>query len=199
MKKTEQDQWKSLVDDHKTEFDSRAPKDLWKNIEGQLEQAEAKISKPVFTLWNTYKYAALFIIALGVGYLAMYMHFSSSTVNTLAHSGTEEKKEKSEESIPDYMVELAEVETYYSVEIDSRLDELKNLGDDDVISEELNLLREEFDALKAEMGDQINDERIVRAMINNYRLRLELLKEILIEIRPTPSTKKSRIYGTNAI
>lgn len=192
MKRTDKESWESFIRNNKDDFNTKDPGDLWVGIEASLP-AEKKNPK-LIPIYQVYKYAALFIIALGFGYLAMYLHFTTPDPVSASKPIQVESQDQQE---PEYVAELAEVEDYYAAEIDNKLNQLKEFEDQEEIIEELNLLQEEFEELKTEMGDQINDERIVQAMIQNYRLRLELLKEILEELHPDASKQKIRTYGNN--
>ena len=200
MKTTDQDPWKSFVDENREGFEQRKPRNLWPDIEDELSETQQKPAL-LIQLWKIRKIAALFILSLGLGYFAMYLHFSQE--NQLADQQKEEKKEgvdqdeegKIEQELPR---EFLEVESYYVAEIDKKLEELIDITDNDIIVEEINLLKAEFDELKKELGDHINDERIIEAMIKNYRLRLELLKEILEELKSKKEIKQNKSYENTA-
>ena len=194
MKRTEHKSWENFFAKNRSDFDTKTPDNLWGKIENELPKRKKKTKPKLYQLWNIYKYAALFIFALGFGYLVMYLHFTNAdSTSKVVPTEVLQLIDKTEQ--PEYLVELNEVENYYSNEIEVKLVELKGFGDNKEVIEELNLLQAEFDELKSEMGDHINDERIVRAMIQNYRLRLELLKEILIELNSDASNQKDRNYG----
>ena len=195
MKRTEKESWESLISANKSGFNTKTPDDLWAKIEVELPKEKPLKKQKVFQIWQVYKYAALFIFALGFGYLAMYLHFTEADETSEATP----VKELHVIEQPEYLAELAEVENYYSKEIDTKIIELKEFDNSEEIIRELNLLQDEFEELKAEMGDHINDERIVRAMIQNYRIRLELLKEILQELHPDASKQNIRNYGNTKI
>jgi hypothetical protein len=194
MKKTDKDSWESFIGEKRDDFDNKLPKDLWVNIEAELPRNRNRKSH-LIQLWQVYKYAALFVVALGFGYLAMYLHFTSPD----GLSFNSKSKMLNEEKIlePEYVQELAEVETYYIAEIGSKLDQLKTFENSEEIIEELNLLQKDFEELKKEMGGKVNEEQIVRAMIQNYRIRLELLKGILKELYPDGSNIRN--YGNETI
>ena len=84
------------------------------------------------------------------------------------------------------------MKVFYVSEIEDKLNQVKELTDDNVAVQEIQLLKEEFDKLKLEVGDNVNDGEVIEAMIMNYRLRLNLLKEILSDLQPDEksSTKK---------
>lgn len=198
MKRTDKHSWKSFVSENNGGFDTKSPGDLWAKIEEELPKEKPVEKEKIFHLWQVYKYAALFVIAMGLGYMAMYIHFTAPQNTADNQNVIEQVNQKMEPQLA-YNQELAEVESYYSSEINDRLEELKSFENNELVIEELNLLQEEFDELKSEMGDHINDEKIVIALIQNYRLRLDLLKEILEELHPDDSKQNTRNYGNAKI
>jgi len=163
MKTTNQDPWKELIDKNKDSFNQRKPKNLWTAIEEELEPVLKKKTK-LIPLFKVYRIAALFVISLGVGYFLMYSHFTSK--NDLTGQQQVEVEETEELNLP---AEFIEAEHYYASQFDEKTTDLITFLDDKEIIEELNLLRKEFEELRKEAGDNINDERIVEAMIQNYR------------------------------
>ena len=196
MKTTDKDPWKSFIDENREEFEQRKPKDLWSSIEDQLDEGQSK-KTILIRLWEIRRIAALFIVSLGVGYYAIYQHLSSKNQFLAQTEKLESDNETSNELKQELPVEFLEVESYYVAEIDRKLEEVIDITDNETITEEINLLKEEFDELKKELGDHINDERVIEAMIQNYRLRLELLKEILEELK-SKNEIKDRGYEDSA-
>lgn len=191
------DPWKEFVSNNRSEFDSKNHSDLWKNIESKLSSND--IQKPkVIELSKVYRYAAAVVILFGVVFWQMNNYYSSSSKSNVQTANRMEQPTHSERA-PNYIAELEEVETYYTDEIQNRLEELSTIEDNNIVLKEIELLKNDFDALKEEMGDHVNDERVLRAMIKNYRLRLQLLNEVLNEVRPESASKKSKIYGNNKI
>ncbi|NNK79889.1 MAG: hypothetical protein HKO93_00200, partial [Flavobacteriales bacterium] len=75
--------------------------------------------------------------------------------------------------------ELAEVDRYYAIQVGQRMERLSAYDVDEGLMEEMNFLNEEFESLKEEMGEGIDDTKVVEALIENYRLRLQLLEDLL--------------------
>lgn len=191
MKKSNKDPWKSFVQENRESFDKRKSKNLWAGIEEELAEPQQKTSV-IIQLWKLRKIAAVFVLSLGLGYYVIYSHFESKSEMI-----AQVKQEKVEHE-PEFTEEFLEAETYYVTEINRKLEDVITLTDNETIIEEIDLLREEFDELKKELGDHVNDERIIEAMIQNYRLRLELLKEILEELKQKEESTKDTKYETSA-
>ena len=170
------DPWKDLVEGKKDSFDSKEPKDLWSSIESRLDQEQKKEPKTI-ELWKVYRIAAVLVVVIAVAFFALFQKEDSSP---LVAEQEHEEKNQSELYFPE---ELLEVESFYVSEIEEKLKEVKKLTDDELIVQEIQLLKDEFDELKLELGDQVNDAEVIEAMIMNYRLRLDLLKEILSDLK----------------
>jgi hypothetical protein len=190
MKKIENDPCKEFINKEREGFEQRTPRDLWGGIEKVLDKADKPKVKTI-ELWKVYRAAAVLIMVVGIGFFAMYRHYNPS-VELVEENEIPAQTPPVETAYPP---EFIEAENYYVAEIDSKLEEVKSLTDNEVVMEELEMLREDFDLLKEEMGDHINDEKILEALIQNYRLRLELLKEILEELQREEPAKNDN-YGT---
>lgn len=81
--------------------------------------------------------------------------------------------------------EMSDFESYYSSELDKRSQELvAERGSDpqvQAILTQLEELEKNYNELKRELGYNRNNEHIIRAMIDNYRLRLTLLERLMKE------------------
>jgi len=67
-------------------------------------------------------------------------------------------------------------------EVAEKQSQLSNYNVDEELLEEVELLNEEFEQLKIEMGQSADPMKVVEAMISNYQLRIEILQSILEEI-----------------
>lgn len=91
--------------------------------------------------------------------------------------------------------ELAEAEFYYSSEIEQKKEEFYHLAKNDSplrkeITMELTQLDRVFQELKNDLKDNADNEEVVVAMIQNYRLKLEILEEIMGQLESAKDNKK---------
>jgi hypothetical protein len=89
---------------------------------------------------------------------------------------------------------LIEAEVYYTSQINSAREEIVLLtGNDKDLMNDINTdmveLDKVFEELKRDLKDNSDNEEVIEAMIQNYRIKLEVLDEILTQL------KKSR--GSN--
>ena len=121
---------------------------------------------------------------------AILVIFGSSLVffEMLHHKGIHlislgEKDKQQEIVIP----ELKEAELYYSSVIEEKLEEIEPMlvehpGMDEEINKDLSELDSIYNELKTDLMDNIATEEVVQALIQNYRMRIDILEEILNEL-----------------
>ena len=69
--------------------------------------------------------------------------------------------------------ELAEMEMYYKSEIDYKVSLVKNHLNDESILEDLAAMDQAFAELKVDLKDNVDNEEVVSAMMENYQLKLK--------------------------
>jgi hypothetical protein len=94
-------------------------------------------------------------------------------------------KSKKENAIPG----LHEAEAYYTNLVNQKLNELKPIMDNcPSLQEELNFDMSELDSvyseLKADLKDNMANQEVVEAIIENYRLKISILEDLLKEMEP---------------
>jgi hypothetical protein len=95
------------------------------------------------------------------------------------------RKDAVENSIPG----LGEAEAYYTSLINQKMDELKPVIDNcPSLQEELNYDMTELDSvytdLKKDLKDNMANQEVVEAIIENYRLKISILEDLLKEMAP---------------
>lgn len=84
--------------------------------------------------------------------------------------------------------ELIEAEAYYTSQIDMAREEVFRLtADAPDIQKEINMEMVELDKVFSELKDDLKDnadnEEVIEAMIQNYRLKLDILEEMLYRLK----------------
>ncbi|MEM7296908.1 MAG: hypothetical protein AAF391_01430 [Bacteroidota bacterium] len=78
--------------------------------------------------------------------------------------------------------EISELEQFYAGEISNKITLVKTQLKDHRILEDLELMDNAFAELKADLNDNIDNEEVIAAMMENYQLKLQILEEILKEL-----------------
>lgn len=178
------DKLKSFIKENQEEFDVLTPSDdLWGKIEDDLPSMRKMV--PIRQLY----YACAGVAAAVVLLAAAFWNVNQPGTEQVAVVNVTDQSEIELLSLSDVSSELAEVESYYVSEVNLKMDELKELDNSGEYLAEVEMLREEFEELRKEMGRGADQEKIVQAMIQNYRLRLEILEEMLDELRSWKRTE----------
>jgi hypothetical protein len=97
--------------------------------------------------------------------------------------------------------ELKEAENYYSGLLNEKLNEIKPIltacpALEEELIYDLNQLDSLYAELKNDLKDNIANQEVIDAMIQNYRLRISILEELLSEIKPDKdeSDNKNNYY-----
>ena len=98
-------------------------------------------------------------------------------------------------ALGDVSEELAETEFFYASQLDEKLEIIKASGAD--VDQELFTHLDELDGIYKELMKDLKDgadnEEVVEAMIQNYRIRLQMLEQILSEIQDTDTNEEDEI------
>ncbi|MCH9661526.1 MAG: hypothetical protein K0U54_11525 [Bacteroidetes bacterium] len=156
---------RSAFDDHKVDKDT-----MWERIDMELSTgSESKVR----VLWKQHlgKIAACAILILGGALL-----FNNFSWNAEEQGVVYEK--------------LSEVDTYYGALIDQQIALVKNNPNLSVEEQEdflslIDELDEEYGTLKDELNEGINNDKVIEAIINNYRKKIQLMEKLLKRSNPS--------------
>ncbi len=166
------DKFKKFITEHREEFDFREPDPgVWKKVEADIRVRRGIRWRVVLARAA----AVLLIFAASYGLNEWIHNLSGKGV-----SGERSSKVKKENAIPG----LHEAETYYTNLFNQKLDELKPIiANCPSLQEELNFDMSELDSvyvdLKADLKDNMANQEVVEAIIENYRLKISILEDLL--------------------
>ncbi len=162
-----EDKLKKRVEEERADFDlyeidSNA---LWEGIEADLNK-QKKINP-----WKIYsRIAAAVVAVIGISWIAYSYSFGTYSDGFALH---------------ELSPELAETEFFYSQQVAEKIQMIKaSTGalDPDVL-DNLAILDSAYTELKIDLKDNAANEEVIDAMITNYRIKLQLLEQILMEIK----------------
>lgn len=152
---------------------------VWAGIDKDLEARRS--SARIRPIWRALSVAASVVALLAVGaVIGMYAYKYShpAQLPTLA------------EIAPEY----AELERYYTSQVNNRLQELSRFNQAQTVQPDLQQLDELYQELQKEL-DQApkgSEEQIIEAMIRNYQIKLDILERVLEKIQTNnPKTAAS--------
>jgi hypothetical protein len=177
------DPLKSFIDSNRDDFDKHIPSAaMWDAIDERLNPPKTKMVS-IRTLWLV---AASLLILLGLPLTWMLLTKEVVPQN--------QPLTAQEEKIDPMFKEFQEAETYYAAEVSEKVNLIKEMEGDEELLAEIEFLQLEYENLKKEMDAGADSQKIIAAMIENYRLRLNILEEILMELQDNRSDEKGGIY-----
>lgn len=170
------DKLERFILDNRDDFDDMAPSpESWDKVKNNI--------KPIRTInWTS---TLVRIAAAVVIFVASYI-FVDYTINK--NDVSEQMAMQSDQDLYDNIPVLVEARAYYSNQISNMENEVYQLAGMDSpikhdIETEFNELDKVFDELKDDLNDDAANEEVVEAMIQNYRLKLQILEEILFQLK----------------
>lgn len=166
------DELEKFVLKHREEFDFHEPDSrLWKKIKSNIRSGKSINWRLIIS-----RAAAVLII-----FIISYM------INRFVDKGFPRITVIKDKEIE--IPELKEAENYYTGLLNEKLNEIKPiLSACPALKKELfydlNQLDSLYAELKNDLRDNIANQEVIDAMIQNYRLRISILEELLSEIKP---------------
>ena len=149
------DKFKEFVNENREEFEGYSS-----NFDESWDKISDRLDKKQYGHWMRIA-ASLIIICTA----SIYVYFQQRT--------------------PELPTMIVEAETYYSANINDMMTIIKasNKGIDSLILKDLETIDKEYQELKQELGDDINNEEVISAMIRTYEVRMQILEQVLKEIK----------------
>ncbi len=173
------DSLKKYVDENRMDFDiyQQDYDELWNGIEKKLQQKRS--GHP--TVFKTIMRIAASILIVCTVAMAYYMGKKSTEYN------------KHGIALHNISSEMAETEAFYISQINEKIEYIKDqntpLNSD--IWESLEMLDKDYEQLKKDLKDNADSEKVIDAMINYYRLKLEMLEQISSELHEKDDENES--------
>ncbi len=149
--------------------ESKGLEDLWPNIEEALDKNE-KNSKRVIPIWTVTRWAAAVVLIAVASFTLLVFNTEDANQEGLA--------------LHDVSSEMAETEYFYSSQVSQKMELIRTSGVeiDPLVFEDIQVLDSAYKDLMHDLKDGADNQEVVEAMIENYRLKLSMLEKILKEI-----------------
>ena len=168
------DNLEKFITSNRDAFDLYEPSpEIWKRIEKSVHKKSITLR---VVLWR----AAAVILIFGASFVFQrYLQMVK-------------KPEISKIEIP----ELQEAEIYYTTMVSSKLNEIEPLlkehpGMEKEIMKDLSELDVMYSDLKKDLVDNVANQEVIEAMIQNYRMRLDILEDVLNELKNQEKNEKN--------
>jgi hypothetical protein len=169
------DNLEKFILENRESFDTEIPdREAWKKIKKRRQRPSFNSRLLKFSIRAA---AMVFIFFLS------YAYHEYRDNRQIPHMSAGNENEIYEE-IP----ELKETEKYYSTLVSEKMEELQpyliRLPEiREVVEQDLSELDSVYVSLKNDLKDNIANDKVIEAMIQNYRLKLEILEELLKEVK----------------
>lgn len=170
------DKLEQFILENRGEFDDQVPSEgNWDKI-----AANIKVARNINWTNRLVRVAAAAVIFVSA-YIFIDYNFNTGSDSRIV-SGL------SEPEIYEKIPVLAEARAYYSSQISTMENEVYRIaGENSHIREEISLefgeLDQIFEELKSDLKDNAANEEIIEAMIQNYRIKLQILEDILNQLK----------------
>lgn len=173
------DNLKKWSEKQRSVWDSAEPpvNELWDAISDNLDKEKGRVVS--MSLRSLMKYAAALAFIVVSGFVYMSVKISNAR----------------ELSLGELSPELAETEFYYHSKLEEKMNALKansELIDPSVMSE-IEEMDSVYKDLLKDLKDDADNEEVIMALIENYRLRLQLLEGILSRLNKDHEIDENKI------
>lgn len=182
-----EDKWRKFANENRDEFEKDSPKDLF--FEKIAPVIKFEKTPKMVRLSVVWQMAAAILVLFGITLFFLMSKDDSVNKNKTAK---ETKIKDNRFVLANVNPELAETEYYYVTQIDQLMQEVESRHLTPEIKEILEQLDGEFKMLQKEMGENVNKDQIIEALIENYRLKIKLLEKILNSYETNTDEKENK-------
>jgi len=182
----QQDKLEKFVIENREEFDVFEPgTELWDRI-------QKPAPKVIRLNWKT---VLIRVAAVVVIFIASYFfHDMMQKGDKSDVAGNEQPLENEDQNKVNV---LMEAEMFYTSQINTAKEEIILLsGNNKGLIDDLNVdmveLDKVFEELKNDLKDNSDNEEVIEAMIQNYRIKLQVLEDILLQLKKSNNTKNEK-------
>ncbi len=165
------DQLEQFISKNRDQFDLFEPGEkVWAGIEPRVSQKKTFRIGWKGVMWR----AAAVLIIFGASFLLQeILHQRQSTIT-----------EKTDEKILQEIPELQEAEIYYTSLLNNKIEQIEPLISEnpelgETLQQDLSELDSIYTELQKDLRDNIANDEVVEAMIQNYVLKIQILEDLL--------------------
>ncbi|RSK40536.1 hypothetical protein [Mangrovimonas spongiae] len=185
---------KELLKNNQNNEQETMPKGHEKRFLTRLDNTFPEADAPISKRWYWLSIAASIVVVLGIGYT---MIFSSDKPieNTVAE--TTNKELQTEKTLGDVSPDLKKIEDYYLASINYELSKVKVTSENKALFDgyivRLEALNQEYKKLSEELTKNGPNEFTVNALINNLKMRLNLLYRLKDQLETLSNNSQKTI------
>lgn len=167
-------------------------KRFMKRLDNSFPKSDVLLSK---NRWKWLSVAASIVVILGVGFTAFLLQDKQPIDNIVVEASTSENK--STKTLGDVSPDLKKIEDYYMASINYELSKVNVTSDNkelfDGCIKRLEVLNQEYKKLSDELTKNGPNEFTVNALINNLKMRLNLLYRLKEQLETLSNNNQKTI------
>lgn len=138
----------------------------WQGIATKLDQSEKRSKSVVIPLKYLWRSAAVIIFLLGAAFYMSWVNWKNQSQDLMMTA------------------ELQEAEYYYGELIATKVAQISKLDSraEQEAFQNMKTLDQAFMELKMDLKDNADNEEVIHAMIDNYKIKLEILEQIVEQL-----------------
>ena len=178
------DKLKKYIAENDAEFDALPSKGHFERFK-QKQGLKTIVTEPKRTVIPVFmKIAAIFVLVFGIGWLFFNLGKMQGSQEFASNTTT-----------MDVSNELAEAEFFFTEQVNLKKKEVLAYSSSDNVATkqimlELEKLELQYIDLKEELAINNNNEQVINAMIENYRMRLTVLEKLLQQLKKSNKIKQ---------
>ena len=159
--------------ENRADFDTEVPRlDVWAKLDRQLDRQRPAVR--VVWMKRLRAAAAILVLLLAGGAAGAYLTNQNKSVDSLA----------------DVSPEHAEMERYFSSQVEEKMAKLASYKQDGVVKADIKELDETYEQLRQELQEAPvgAEEMIIQAMIETYQTKINILEQVLEKVESVNPT-----------
>ncbi|MCC6726368.1 MAG: hypothetical protein IT258_17810 [Saprospiraceae bacterium] len=159
--------------ENRADFDAEVPSlNVWASLDKHLDQQRPTVR--LVWMKRLRAAAAILVLLLAGGAAGAYLTNQDQAVESLA----------------DMSPEHAEMERYFSSQVEEKMAKLAAYHQDGVVKADLKELDETYEQLRQELKDAPEgaEEKIIQAMIETYQTKVNILEQVLEKVESVNPT-----------
>jgi len=181
------DKLESFIQENRNEFDFHVPgKNVWHKIKPGKEP-DIKGSRKFLRIMS--RVAAVLLI-----FVASYAFHEYMDIRQEKFANNRDNE------FYNLKPEIKEAEYYYNNQVTMKLSELQPFltkfpGLESEVMMDLSELDSIYSSLKKDLKENIDNEQVLEAMIQNYRMKVKILEDLLLDISPNKTQENHEKYS----
>ena len=138
----------------------------WNAIADKLDKVKDQSKSAVIPLKYVWRSAAVFVLIVGAAFYMSWVNWKNQSQDLMMSS------------------ELQEAEYYYGELIATKVAQIARLDSEaeQEVFRNMEALDQAFLELKTDLKDNADNEEVIHAMMDNYKIKLEILEQIIQQL-----------------